>query len=135
MCRNRQIIILYRFLQIEKTGMPGHDCRPVCRSLDLLCPETAALGLGCLAGPVAGYSDMLCRTFAALIIDAVYRLASYIQLLFRRLKQIGKSAALVFIEAAAAGFIGFLRRLTVYHDLVLAAAVICIVHTAGYVTV
>ena len=58
------------------------------------------------------------------IVNAVYRLAAYLQLLLRRLKQIGKRAALILIKASAAGFTAVLRLAAVYDNLAFAAAVV-----------
>ena len=103
--------------------------------LFLSCPEAAALGLRSLIGPIPGDADVISRTAVVFIINAIHSLASHLKLLLRSLKQVGKCSALIFIEASAAGFTALLCLASVYDDLAFTAAVVRIVHTAGYITV
>ena len=78
---------------------------------------------------------MLCLAVALLIVNTVYRLAINLQAFLRCLEQVGKCPVLVLVKAAAAGVAAVLCTFSVYHDGLLAAAVVRVVNTILYITI
>ena len=78
---------------------------------------------------------MLCHTAAIAVVNTVYRLALHLQAILRSLEDIPEHGAFLLIKAAAAGLLFFLRGMTFYDNRILAAAILRIVNTAGYITV
>lgn len=83
----------------------------------------------------SGDSDVFRAAPAVCIIDTVRCLALYFQTALRCFKKVAECAALLLVEASAAGIAFILRRLSFYQYGIFAAAVFRIMHTSGYTTI
>ena len=103
------------------------------RKLSLFKRRALRLAAGLRVG--TGDADSLRHAETVGVVDAVGGLTFHVQLLLRRLEQVAEGTALVLVEAAAAGVALSGGGSSLHHDGVLAAAVIRIVKTCGYITV
>ena len=83
----------------------------------------------------SGDSDVFRAAPAVCIINTVRCLALYFETVLRCFKKVAECAAFLLVEAAAAGIALSGGGSSLHHDGVLAAAVIGIVKTCGYITV
>ena len=72
---------------------------------------------------------------AIVVVHTIHGFALDFQTVFRRLEQVAEYAAVVLVEAAAAGITFFFCRLSFHNDGGLAAAVFRVVDAAGHITV
>ena len=100
------------------------------RKLSLFKRRALRLAAGLRVG--TGDADSLRHAETVGVVDAVGGLTFHVQLLLRRLEQVAEGTALVLVAAGIALSGG---GSALHHDGVLAAAVIGIVKTCGYITV
>ena len=97
--------------------------------------EGGALRLPAVAGCPARDANMLRLTMAALVKGAFHHLAGHVRIFRGNVHRAGHAASVPLPEAGAAGIPGMAGAGTLHLDIILAAAALLVVQTAGHGTV